>query len=365
MNNSKKLRAKKVKEEKHSEKPLTSISKPWIITSAILAIILIGALLFDQLYEPRLMTIDGKKYHLKDLSYYFYSVEANYQSYSQLFGQDVWDMTYDEEAGTTMRDAARDDAVEQSLYNEILYNEATSKGYKLTEEEKKTVSDNADSLLKEQLPKEVVDKNNYTKSYLTDILGKTTLVSRFRQDKIDALNIDDEKIKEGVSFDDFRQYDIQYLYISTQKTDADQKTTDLTADEKKAAYDKISAVYDKAKTTKDWSTLVPEDEEDLTYRDTSFIESDTTFSEDFEKMMMGMKNDEISNIYEDTTGYYIVRMVNNNSSERYDSEVKNAITEEENTQFDKVYEEIEKTHTYKLNDNAIKRLKMGTLTLPE
>lgn len=365
MNNSKKLRPKKVKEEKRSEKPITSISKPWIISATILVIVLIGALLFDQLYEPRLMTVDGKKYNKKDLSYYLYLVESSYAGYSQLFGQNVWDMPYDEEAGTTMRDVAREEAMDQSLYNEILYNEAIDNDYKLTEDEKKTISDSVNSLLKEKLPKEVIKKNGYTKDYLTKMQNKITLVSRFRQDKIDSFKIDEEKIKEGISFEDFKQYDIHTLFISTKTTDADGKTVDLSADEKKAAYDKISAVYEKAKTTKDWSTLVPTDEKELKYQDTSFIESDDTYSEDFEKMMMSMKNDEISQLYEDTNGYYIVRMVNNNSSERYDTEVKNAITKEENSQFDKLYEEIKKSHTYKLNNRAIKGLKMGTVTLAE
>ena len=35
-------------------------------------VVLIAALLFDQLYKRPLVTIDGKKYYLEDLTYYFY-----------------------------------------------------------------------------------------------------------------------------------------------------------------------------------------------------------------------------------------------------------------------------------------------------
>ena len=78
MNNSKKLQTKKEKEVKKSEKRISSISKPWIITAAVLMVVLVGSILFDQLYQPTLMTIDGKKYHMKDVSYYFYTVESGY-----------------------------------------------------------------------------------------------------------------------------------------------------------------------------------------------------------------------------------------------------------------------------------------------
>ncbi|MDD3173271.1 MAG: hypothetical protein PHF63_06375 [Herbinix sp.] len=365
MNNSKKLKQKKVKKEKLSEKPITSVSKPWLITSIVLVVILIGALLFDQLYEATLMKIDDKKYQMNDLSYYFNTVETSYDSYSQIFGGSVWNMTYDEKAGTTFSDVARDEAVNQSLYYEILNNEALNQGYTLTEEEKTTVSTNVDSLLKEQYSAAVIKKNHFTKAYLTDILNKTTLVERFRQDKIDALDIDDAAIKAGISVEDYRQYDIEYIKISTQTTDEDGNTVDLSDTEKTAAYDKISAIYDKTKTTKDWSTLIPTDETDLIYKEDSFITTDTTFSDDFKKMMMAMENSSISEIYKDTTGYYIVRMVNNNSSESYDSAVEKAITDAENTAFDDVYAKIKANHTYKLNEGAIKSLKMGTLTLAD
>lgn len=365
MNNSKKLRPKSTKKVKMSEKPLKSISKPWLITSLVLVIILIGALLFDQLYEVTLMKIDGKRYHMNDLSYYFYTVESDYDTYNQVLGGDYWDMTFDKEKGTTMRDAAKDDAIDTCLRTEILYNEATAKGYKLTSDEKKTINTNVKSLLDKKLTDAVIKKNHFTKAYLTKVISKTTLVSRFRADKVKTLNIDKDTIKDGISYDDYRQYDIEYLFISTQNTDSDGKTVDLSDKDKKAAYDKISNIYDKAKSTQDWSTLIPDDETDLTYKEDSFLESDTDFSDDFKAKMMALNNGDVSQIYEDTKGYYVVRMVDNKSTESYDKAVNNAITKAENEGFDKIYEKIKATHKYTLNDKALKSLKMGTVALAD
>lgn len=366
VNNSKKLKTKKVKKDHLiDQKPITKMSKPWIIASAVLFVILAVAMLFDQLYESTLLTIDGDKYKMNKLSYYFYTVESQYDYYDQMFGGGgtYWDMTYDEATGSTVRDEAKTEAVDAAFYNEILYREAIAEGYSLTTEEEATAATNVDTLLKEQIPAAVVKKNNFTKKTLTDIINKSTLVTRYRQDKIDAQDIDDEALKAGVNYDDYRQYDIEYINISTKTTDEDGNSVDLTADEKTAAYDKINGIYASAKTTEDWSKLLPTDETELTYKSTNFVASGTTFSEEFENMMMGMENGAISDIYEDTTGYYVVRMINNNSSESYDAAVEQAISTAENEAFTKIYNDIKTKYETTTNEKALKSLSMGTITL--
>jgi hypothetical protein len=365
VNNSKKLQTKKVKEVKISEKPITSISKPWLITSLVIILVLIGALLFDQLYTPNIMSVDGKKYNLRDLSYYFYTTETKYASYDQMFGGGYWDTKIAED-GTTLRQAAKKDAVNESLKNVILYNEAVKKGYKLTPEEIKSDKLIVNKLLKQQISKDEISKNHFTKANLTKFVDAITLITRYHKDQVAAAKLDYDKITASVSKDEFRQYDIEYLFATTQITDADGKTTEMTADQKKAAYDNLKSYYEKAKTAKDWSKVVPTDDTAIIYKSTSFIKSDSsTFSDDFKAQIMKMANNDVSDVHQASTGYFIVRMKNNNSSERYDTEVANAKTKAENAEFDKIYEKVKSTHKFKLNDKAIKKLKMGNLTIIE
>ncbi len=367
MNNSKKLKTKKEKKKDRliEQKPLSKISKPWIIAFGVLVVIMIGAMLFDQLYEKTILTVDGEKYKMSDVAYYFYAVESQYDYYDQMFGGSgsYWDMVFDEESGETVRDMAKAEAVDNSIYNEILYKEAVAAGLTLTDEEKTSISTQVDSLLTNTLSSSEKTKNKFTKSSLTAALEKTTLVSRYRQDKIDSFDIDDAAIKAGVNYDDYRQYDIETLFISTNTTDEDGKTAAVSDEEKAAAYDKLKSYYETAKTTEDWSKLLPESEEDVTYADTNFLESGTTYSEDMEKMMMAMNNGDVSEIYEAEDGYYVVRMVNNNSSEAYDNEVKSQISTEENKQFDDFYNTIKENHEYSTNENALASMKMGNITI--
>lgn len=361
MNNSKKA-IKRPTVGKKKQKPANT--RVLIIIGAVLAVLLVGTLLFDQLYKRAIVTIDGEKYNLQDMSYYIYGIESQYDYYDQMFGGMYWDMTYDETTGATNRDMAKQQAMQTTIYNEVLYREAVAKGYSLTEEEKTAAATNASDLLSGgQLSATMINHNGFTKKFLANIMGKITLVSRYRKDVVDTLNIDDAALTAGVDKAANRQYDIEYLFIPTQTTDADGKKVDLSEADKTAAFDKISAVYDTALTTADWSTLIPSDEQDLTYQKDNFLESGTTFSEDFEKMMMAMDNNSISEVYKAENGYYIVRMLNNNSSESYDAAVKKAITDAEDKAFETVYTDLLANHKFTINTKAWDKLTMGSITL--
>ena len=364
MNKSKRIRRVEVETGVHDKAKGKIISTKFLaIASIIFVALLVGALIFDQLYESTYLTVDGKNYHKDDLSYYIYNVEYQYDYYDQMFGGNgsYWNMSSDE-SGNTMRDIAKQEAMDTALYNEVLYNEAAAEGYTLTDEEKTTIASNVSSML-ENLTKGTIENGSFTTKSLTEVIGKTTLVARYRQDKIDALTIDDEGITAGISREEYRQYDIEYLYAAKKTTDAEGNSIDKTEDEIKAALDALNTYYEKAKTTEDWSTLIPEGEENVTYRSDNFIESDTTFEDDFEAKIMAMDNEAIGEIYETETGYYAVRMVNNNSSESYDTAVKDAIRAAENEGFEKVYDEILAKHEYKINDSTLKSLSMGEAVL--
>lgn len=359
---------KKIKKKPKNPKQVVKESKNsivLIVVGVILAVILCGGLVFDHLHKTPIVTINGDKYDMHDLGYYFYAVESQYDYYNQMLGGNYWDNVYDKEKGTTVRDQAKAEALESSVYSEVLYKEAIAKGYSLTDKEKKTIASNVKKLLSKQIPKEVQEKNDFTKSYLTKIIGKETLGARLREDIIKSLKIDKEKITSGISKEDNRQYDIEYFYISTKTTDKDDKQVDMTVFEKQAAFDKIKAISEKAKTSSDWSKILDKDEEKIIYQKSNFTAKDTdsSFSEELMTKMKELNNNEISEIYEDKDGYYLVRMINNNSTESYDKAVKQAISDAENSGFQKEYQKILKNYKYDINDKAINKYTMGKITL--
>ncbi len=356
---------KPIKGPKKSKQTAVTVNrKYWLIPSIILGVFLVVAMLFDQLYERVIITIDDEKYRMSDLNYYFYDVENGYNSYAQIFGSINWATPYDESGKVTLGDVAKQEAIGISVFNEIMYKEALAAGYSLTEEEINTINNDIATMLYEQgLSQDMLDENGFTGDYLKNVKEKVTLSQRYRGDIIDSLDVDDEAIKAGISYEDNRQYDIEYLYISTQKTDESGNEIAMTEEEKTAAYEKIKAKYDEALTTEDWSTLVPVDELELQYRENNFIKGDTTYPEDLKTMMMAMENGEISNIFTAENGFYIVKMVNNDNPDTYNTMVENAIKEAEDTAFETYYgENILTKHDVKMNERAIKNVKMGSFT---
>ncbi len=362
MNKSKKT----IKARPTQKKTLKTINrKVWLIPTIILSIVLVFAITFDQLYERVLLNIDGTKYHLDDLRYYYYDVESRYDYINQIYGGGYWDMPYDETNNYTVAQVAAQEAISTSVYNEIMYKDAVAAGYTLTSEETEKIKSDVASLMYDQgHSAKMLEENGFTGDYLTNVMGKMTLAKRYRQDLIDTLDIDDAGIKAGISKEKYRQYDIQYLFISTMTQDDAGKSVAMSEADKTAAYEKIKGVYDKALTTEDWSTLVPEGETQLRYTANNFIPGDTTYDANLKAMMMEMNNGDISNIFEAENGYYIVRMVNNNSDEAYNEAVDQAITDAEDQEFQNYYaENFLSKHDIKINEKAVKALRMGSITL--
>lgn len=363
MNNSKK--AIKYREQKKQKKVINP--KIWIVAGITLVVILIASLLFDQLYKKKIFSIDEDNYYLEDLTYYFNVVEINYeyldQYYGQLFGSSYWNMTADAEAGTTMRDAAKDEAVQMSLLYEILHKEALADGYSVTEEEDETIADQVDLLINEQFSEKMIEHNGFTEEYLTEVLRKQSVVDRYRLDIINSLDIDDEAIKATFDYVDYRQYDIDTLFISKSKKDDEGKQITLTEEEKTDLYNKLNAYYDDALASDNWSKLLSEDEDEVTYNSMKFFDTNTSFSDETKSMILSMENGDISELIEEESGYYLIKMVNNASTESYDSTVSDAIRQEENNRFQEEYDEILKKYDYKIYKSGLKSLYMGQVTL--
>lgn len=339
--------------------------KVWLIPTIILSIVLIVALTFDQFYERVYLNINGSKYHLDDLRYYFYNVESRYDYIDQLYGGGYWDMKYDQTSNYTVAEVAAQEAISTAIYNEIMYKEAVAAGYTLTTEETDQVASDISSLLYDQgYSDKMLKENGFTPDYLTNVMNKMALAKRYRKDIVDTLPVDDATIEAGVSREENRQYDVEYLFISKMtKNDAGESVAMSDAEET-AAYEKLKGVYDKALTTEDWSTLAPESDEQLQYLKSNFKPGDTGLDVNLKAMMMKMNNGDISDVTEAENGYYIVKMVNNNSDEAYKSAIEKAITKAEDEAFQTYYaENILSKYDIKINTKAVKSLHMGTVTL--
>ena len=309
------------------------------------------------------VTVGDSKIYLDEMMYYIFMNEYQLDQYDQMYlaymGTSYWDMEYSE--GVTMREFAKTSTMDMAVQYEILYNEAKKAGFELTKEEKDSIPTNADQFM-ETITEEQLKKTGLSKDTVEDILEKLMVTSKYIQDTIDKFDIDDEGIKATVNKDELRQYNTEALFVATSTMDEQGKTKEFTKKEKAEAKKKLESVLKKAKAGDDFEKIV-EKKEEIQNQENNFVVGQGAVSEEYEKLAKGLKNDEITDIVETADGYYIIKMIDNNSDEAYEAQVAQMIDEEEQKQFEAEYEKIKKNYKVTINDEVWDEIVMGETTL--
>jgi len=325
----------------------------------------IGIVAWEGLAPKYLLSVNGEKLSKKDLMYDFYQTELIGSQMASLYSQfgytqDYWNM--DNGDGTTTQDTLKSQTIENYLYNRIIYAEAVAKGYEATEDEKTQAAETAAQSI-EELTADKASKLGLTKDLLTEKALEELVVSRYKTDTVESLNINDDEIKAGVDYDTYRGYSVQYFFAPTTTTN-DAGETEAVAD-KTSMYSELKTVLEKAKDSNDWSKVVDSKDEDavVSYKKSILTAKDETFSEDIMKKIVAMGNGDVSEIVEAEDGYYVFRMVDNNDPSKYDKAVEDAITEAEDAGFNEVYAALKANYKIKEYDTNWRNIVFGTVTL--
>lgn len=364
--NSLKKKTKKANTSNRNQQTQSSKPSVLLIAGIIFFVVITGVILYDNLRVQTAMTIDGENYTLDDIKYYFYIVESSAaeteELYKQIFGVNYWDTPYDEATGVTMGDVTKSQLIDMALKYEVLSKEAESSGHTLSEEDEETIAKEIDKVLKEDLNEEDLKRIGFTEEYVKDFIRKMTLADSFQESIVNTFEIDKESIRKSFDFEDYRQYDISYIWVSTDTTDEDGEKIELSDSELKELYDKLDSVYSQAKTESDWSKLLDEDEKDLKFKELGLIEGKGNFTEDLEKEIMSLKTGEISEILEDEKGYYFIRMDDSESREHHESTIDTSIQSEIDKRFEEHFEIILDDYDYNINLEYLRYIKLGTVT---
>lgn len=312
------------------------------------------------------LTIDNENVTMEEMLYYIYSYESQIdymdQMYQYYFNTSYWDMEIEE--GKTIRQDAKDQAIDTATRYEVLYKEAVKNDYSLTDEEIATIKENSTAVI-EQMSKEQLALTGFTEEAIIEIQKKWAITDKYYEDLIDSFDIDDEAIKKGIDKEQYKEYSTEYIMVPTATADEEGNLTPVSADEKKAAKEKIKAIYDKVKKSKNLEDGITDGDSDVNYTDLSFLPNDEneTTNKTFMEEAMKLANGEISGIVETEEGYYIIKMIDNNATTSYDEAVKTAIEEAEGARFDEEFEKIKEGYDIKINDEVWDKVVMGNNTI--
>ena len=319
----------------------------------ILVIVLCVGVAIQQFTPKVVISVGDTDITMNDIIYPVYEKESQYimydSIYQQITGTSVWEAAYQgtssaADENVTNSEGLKQEIVEQEISYELLYQKAKEAGYELTDEDKADVEEQVTQALK-GLSFMQKARLNISKSKLTKRFEKRTLADKFQEDKQEELNkeVDEDEAIKDISKKDYRQYDVQFYYVSTSTIDSDGNSVTASKKECKALAKKIKDIAKEAKTAEDFTGLSDEDDEDVTFtEDESFTEQDgwRYLSDDNLTKLKKLKNGEVSDAFiDDDSGFYVVaKMINNNSTEAYDTACEQAITTAQETKFQEWYD---------------------------
>ena len=359
----------------------SSTAKIFIAIAAVLAVIMVVYIVWENHHTKYLVSINGEKATIEDMMYDVYEVEDfyNYMAnfYSQLGYGNYWTMEIGEN-GETAQEMAKEECMNSYVSGEILYQEAIAKGYEITEEDKADAQDALDGIVKAYTPEaeegeeaeELTEVLGFTLEELRVILEEREVAARYREDIKVGYGVAEADVAADIDKAEFRQYDIEYFAITLDgETEADGGIVEVSGAEKEARYEQIKAVFEEA-ADKDWSKVISTEETDeeseevkVEYGTDGFIESESYFLDETTEMVVNMKNGEVSDIIEDDGYYYVIKMVNNNSTERYETEIEDAVNAEKETRFKEDYEAMKANYEVEIFEGDWKKVQLGSITL--
>ncbi len=316
--------------------------------------------------EDLALTIDDEKLTMADMLYYIYSYESQIsymdQMYQYYFGTGYWDMEIEE--GKTIRDDSKEQAMDTAIRYEVLYREAIKKDYKLTDDEIKEIETNTASIM-EQMSEEDKKLTGFTEESVNEIQKKWAITDKYYGDLIDSFDIDDDAIKAGIDKEQYKEYSTEYIYVTTVSKDEEGNATPLSDDEVKAAKEKIDAIYEKVKDSKNLEDGIEDGDTSVDYTDLSFLPNDENeqTNKTYMEEAMKLKNGEISGVVETDEGYYIIKMVDDSATTSYDEAVDTAIQEAEEARFEEEFKTIKAAYKVEVNDKIWDKVVMGNNTI--
>lgn len=290
--------------------------------------------------ETLVLTVDDTKVYLNEMMYHVMLAEMQGELYASVLqnGEDYWDM--DDGNGATMAEVAKDMAMDNAVKYQLFYDLAMQKGYEMTDEEKEISKSQAENIML-NISAEVLQKLELSEEQLLIILDKIAIATRYYNDFVKTLDVDEEVIRDTFDPADYQQYDIEYIY-ATKKELAE-----------------LEELKEEVKNATEFDQL--SDKTSLKIGNLSFLSGKDTFGEEtnLEEEIVSMNPGEVSDIIETVKGYYIIRLKDNTSKDSYETAVSDAVEQAKEEAFESAYEKLKKEHQITINNKIWKKVKMG------
>ncbi len=380
MNSSKKIvrEGATVKNKKSEAEALSVVDRKRLVIGIIFAVIVVVLCVgvgIQEFKKDTVLKVNNTKYTMDDMMWPIYEVESQYLAmdsmYQYYMNTSVWDASYsggdaNVPEGSTNADGLKIQVMNQTQEYEILYQEAVKNDYKLTEEEKqKAKSDAKDALKYLSFTQKL--KLSISEGKLTDLMEKRALAMRYSDDRRAETDktVDEDAAKKTVNKDDYKQYDVQYYYVSTVTKEGEEL--------KPEKYDKrlkqLKDVYERMEDNDKFAELLEEKDkaDQVKFEKASYTEKDgwsLITNKDVMKKIKKLKVGDVTEVIEDKDDKMIlfVRLKDDTSTESYDKACEEAVTTAKDEKYNEWFKELQGKYTIKVYDKVWDDIEIGTVT---
>lgn len=306
------------------------------------------------------VTVGNLDVTMDTMMMFIYSMEnmgAQYEYYYQLYyGSGFWDMAYDE-TGITMRDVYKGYVMNSAVQYGILYQEALENGITLNEEEREENRDFVDQVF-QAISAEELERAGFTREKLLETAEMMTYAEKYYNFLIETYGITEEDVKKEINRDEYKEYETEYLYLSTSNYDSEYKLIERTEAETAENRAFMQGLLEQLKSGATMEEIKTANT-GLTHTTRTFLADTTSVDEAYVEAASALENGEYSGVVETKYGYYIIKMLNNDCDTSYLAALDDAYGARVDEAFAKTYEELEKKYPQTVNEEAWEQIVLG------
>lgn len=311
-----------------------------------------------------IVTLNNKHLYKKDFIYQIYVIEkeGNYLDdyYRSTLGQGYWDYDYE---GSTLRETAKNSIMSEVVMYEILSDQALQHGITLSNQDMNACKKSVDLFLKEE-PEELLNSIGLTRDVLTETYQKIALGDKYYLSLALDFKFDEDEIRNNINRDEYREYATECLYLPIHLDIKHQSGVNESIDSTKADYQTMKTTLDQINQGIDFATLLNSNRE-LKYDYRAFIYGEDHYEYAYQDAAINLKNGDYSDIVTTNYGYYIIHMLDNNSNERYEQAVEDAIEAEKQRQFEVLYNQLKDQYSITIHFDSWNLIDIGSKTTME
>lgn len=287
-----------------------------------------------------IIKIDNEKVSYSEVILYQKYIQSYYEN---IFGEDIWDYNLGE---TTIGELAKEDVIDTIIERKIIKKQWENYGIVITEEDEIKIKDDSADYLK-NITQEDTEYYGFTFEEVYQFFFDNLMAERV----YDAATMDvDTDVPDEVA----KQITIQYLLVSTRKTDENGNMIELAEEKKNLAYIKAQELLTEAATVEDFASF--------SKSNTDSVEVEVTIGKnDLEKVVeeaaFALKTGEISNIIEASDGYYIIYCVDDYNEDATLEKKEEVIDERQSEKFIELFEQWQKDIEIELNEETWDQIK--------